>query len=170
MQDLEALHPQAPRLVPHAALPCSRFLGGRDPHPRNHPAGSLRGAPRPAPGLPAARWREDPSWLLGIDLYHQGYLWEAHEQWEACFFASVEPVHRELVQALIQLAAALIQEHRGRPRGVTILVAAVRAKLGRVIDATPPGARLAGLDPRRLLDGVDAHFAAGAPPPLLEVG
>jgi hypothetical protein len=170
MQELQALRPDAPRLVPDEPLPAYRFLGGLHPHPRTHPAGSLFGRPQPAPGLPAARWREDRSFLFGIDLYHQGFLWEAHEQWEACYFASADATHRALVQALIQLAAALIQEHKGKARGVAILVGAVRTKLARVVAATPDGGRLAGIDPRRLLADVEAHFGAGAPPPRIDVG
>lgn len=170
MRELEPVWPEAPRHVPDAPLPRYRFLGGLHPHPRTHPAGSLFGAPPHPPGLPPGRWREDRSWLLGVDLYHQGYLWEAHEAWEACWFAARDPAQRALVQALIQLAAALIQEHRGRARGVAVLVGAVREKLGRAIDAVAPGERLAGTDPRRLLADVDRHFAGGGPAPRIELG
>jgi hypothetical protein len=159
----------APRHVPDAVLPRYRFTGRPLPHPRTDAAGSLYGAPSHAPGLDADQWREDRSYLLGVDLYHQGYLWEAHEAWEAVYFASKDPVHRALVQALIQLAAALLQEHKGRARGVKLLVDAVRAKLGRAIDGVPPGGRLAGIDPRRLLAEVDAHFAAGGRAPRLDL-
>jgi hypothetical protein len=169
-RDLSPVWPEAPRHVPDAPLPRYRFVGGLHPHPRTDPAGSLFGAPAHPPGLPAERWREDRSWLVGVDLYHAGYLWEAHEAWEACYFAARDPAHRTLVQALIQLAAALIQEHKGRARGVELLVAEVRRKLGRVIAAVPEGGRLAGVDPRRLLGEVDAHFVKRARPPRVEVG
>jgi hypothetical protein len=72
-----------------------------------------------------------------------------------------------LLQALIQLAAALIQEHKGRRGGVVRLLAAVRTKLARVVAASPSPRRIAGLDPSRLLADVEAHFAGGAPPPRL---
>jgi hypothetical protein len=169
MRELEPVWPAAPRHVPDLALPRYRFVGGLHPHPRTDPAGSLFGAPAHAPGLAPERWREDRSWLAGVDLYHAGYLWEAHEAWEACFFAATDPAHRALVQALIQLAAALIQEYKGRARGVALLVAEVRRKLARVAAAVPDDGRLAGLDPRRLLADVDRHFAAGGPPPRLEL-
>jgi hypothetical protein len=169
MRELEPVWPGAPRHVPDAPYPRYRFVGGLHPHPRTHPDGSLFGAPAHPPGLPAERWREDRSWLVGIDLYHAGYLWEAHEAWEACYFAANDAAHRTLVQALIQLAAALIQEHKGRVRGVALLVAEVRRKLARVVAAVPAGARLAGLDPRELASDVDRHFAAGGPAPRLEL-
>jgi hypothetical protein len=167
MSELRPLWPDAPRHVADAPFPRYRFLGDLHPHPRRDPEGSLYGSPEPSPGLPAERWPEDRTYLFGIDLYHAGYLWEAHEQWEACYFASKDHAHRALLQALIQLAAALIQEHRGRTRGVEILVDAVRIKLQRAAVALPPGGRLAGLDPRALLADVERHFVDGAPAPRL---
>ena len=70
------------------------------------------------------------------------------------------------MQALIQLAAALIQEHLGREAGVRTLVAKVVRRLRSVADALPPGERLAGLDPGEVLAQVEAHFgpAAGRAP------
>ena len=174
--------PDAPRLVPDAALPASRYLGPPDPHPRRDARGSLFGHAAPAPGLAADRWRDDRTYLFGIDLYHQGYLWEAHEKWEAGFFAATAPGHRDLLQALIQLAAAQIQARRGRGAGVRILahavvrrlrsacepVAAASSPQAGATDRTPtptppapaPAPRLAGLDPRALLADVERHFAA----------
>lgn len=159
LPDLTPLRPDAPRHVPDAPRPAYRFLGELHPHPRRDPRGSLFGAPEHPPGLPAARWREDRSYLLGIDLYHEGFLWEAHEAWEACFFASKEAPHRDLVQALIQLAAAEIQAHCGVRRGVEILATKVLRRLDGAAAALPPGARLAGLDVRALRAAVAARFA-----------
>lgn len=184
MRDFAALHPDAPRLVPDEPLPRYRFQEGLHPHPRRDPRGHSFGAPMPAPGLPPGRWREDRSFLLGIDLFHQGYLWEAHEAWEAGFFATRDPHHRRLLQALVQTAAAAYQAHRGRGAGVRLLAGAAAAKLRDVADAAPPGARYAGLDVRSLLSQVERHFGPAldprssdedaartvGPPPRLEVG
>jgi hypothetical protein len=159
LRPLVPLRPDAPRHVPDAPRPAYRFLGDLHPHPRRDPRGSLFGAPEHAPGLPAARWREDRSFLLGIDLYHEGFLWEAHEAWEACFFASGDPAHRDLLQALIQLAAAEIQAHRGVRRGAEILAAKVLRRLANAAATLAPGARLAGLDPAALHGAVAARFA-----------
>jgi uncharacterized protein len=155
VQELAPLWPEAPRLVPGAPLPPYRFLGDLHPHPRRDPRGSLHGAPEPPPGLPPERWAEDRSYLLGIDLYHQGFLWEAHEQWEAVYFASADAAQRELLQALIQLAAALIQAHRGRGAGVRLLVAAVLRRLRPLAAA---GVRFCGLDVGALAADVERHF------------
>jgi hypothetical protein len=169
MHDFAPPWPDAPRLVPDAQLPLSPFLGGRQPHPRRDSRGSLFGLPVPPPGLPAARWREDRAYLLGIDLYHQGFPWEAHEQWEACLAASEDSGHRLLLQSLIQLAASLIQAHRKRRNGAQRLATAARAKLVRVVATTPEAGRLAGLDPRRLLAEVE-QYLGGAQPPRLVTG
>jgi GNAT superfamily N-acetyltransferase len=180
LPELEPVWPEAPRLVPDAAFPAYRFLGDLHPHPRRDPRGHSSGLPEPAPGLPAGRWRDDRTYLHGIDLYHHGYLWEAHEQWEACYFAATEPAHRELLHGLIQLAAAIIQSHRGRGAGVQILARAVVRHLRAAAAAVPEGGRLAGLDPRALLADVERHFGpvldpappadagtAGSPPRLV---
>jgi hypothetical protein len=118
----------------------------------------------PAPGLPPERWRDDRSFLLGIDLYHQGYLWEAHEAWEAGFFAAADPLHRRFLQALVQIAAAEYQAHRGRGKGVRILAGAAAGKLRTVAGATPRGGRVCGVDPHHLLADVERHFGPALDP------
>ncbi len=159
MNALQPLCPDAPRLVPEARLPRSRFVPELHPHPRRSPDGSLFGLPEHVPGLPPDRWCQDRSYRLGIDLYHQGYLWESHEAFEACFFAATDPNHRKLLQALIQLAAAELQLHRGIGRGVRLLTRRVVQHLDAVSAARPADARLGGLDPAALSRAVQARFA-----------
>lgn len=150
--------PDAPRLAPWLELPSRPFVPGRDPHPRRDPQGSLATAPEPGPGLPADRWEEDRSYLAAVDLYHSGFLWEAHEFWEAGWHHAADPTHRALLQALIQLAAALLNAHLGKSEGVRRLVERVDEHLHAVAAAVPEGARLAGLCPRALRADVRRHF------------
>ncbi len=164
MHDLTILVPGAPRYAPGAALPRTRFVPGRHPHPRRDPAGSLHGRPPHAPGLPPSRWRDDASYLLGIDLYHLGYLWESHEALEACWFAAEEPVHRDLLQSLIQLAAAELQRHRGLGAGVRTLATRLSMRLGRVADALGGDAELCGLRVPELRDACRRRFAGALAP------
>jgi hypothetical protein len=172
VEELRPLVADAPRLVPDVALPRVRFVPDLHPHPRRDPAGSLHGEDEPEPGLPAARWREDRSYLLGVDLYHQGYLWESHEAWEACYFAADDATHRDLLQSLIQLAAAELQLHRGVAAGVRTLAGRVALRLGRVVEAVGTDARLCGLAVAALHRAVLRRFrgalAAGGDP--LETG
>jgi len=167
MQELAPICLDAPRYLPEAILPRYRFVPGLHPHPRRDADGSLRGAPPHAPGLPAARWREDHSYLLGVDLYHAGYLWESHEAWEACLTAAREPAHRDLLQALIQLAAALLQEHRGHRQGAARLARSAARRLESTIAALPEGRKLAGTHPPSLLAQLRDHFDAGGPAPRI---
>lgn len=165
--------PDAPRRVPDAPFPAYRFVPGRHPHPRRDPRGSLHGAPEPLPGLPADAWARDTSYLQGVDLYHAGYLWEAHEVWEAVYFAADAPRHRALVQALIQLAAAELNAHLGKTPGVRFLAGRVLARLDEALPRG--GARLAGLDVGALRDAVARRFApvlddASATPARLVAG
>lgn len=107
--------------------------------------------------LPPERWREDDGYLWGADLYDAGFAWEAHEAWEAVWMGAAG-AQRELLQGLIQIAAAAVKLAQRRPEPAARLAARAAA-------------RLAGL-PRMM--GVDAPalaraLASGAPPPRLEL-
>jgi hypothetical protein len=93
--------------------------------------------PRPAEAAPLP---PDEALLRGIDLYHAGYLWEAHEQWESVWRASGDAVERDLLQALVQVAAALLKLREGNARGAGKLAARAKARLARV-----PGERCMGI-------------------------
>jgi hypothetical protein len=152
--------PGAPRYAPELPFPAYRFVSGLHPHPRRDPDGSLFGAPEYAPGLPPEHWAQDTSFLFGVDLYHAGYLWEAHEAWEAVFFSEPTPIQKELIQALIQLAAALLTAHLGRTGGVRFLAGRVVEKLDSVCWAVPEGQRYCGLDVWELRTAVRTHLRA----------
>jgi len=122
------------RYAPGRAFPPYAFLPGRDPHPTRDPAGHSFGHDEPAPPyLPPARWRENEPYLLGVDLYNHGYLWEAHESWEGLWHASkLDPRQALYLQALIQCAAAWLKIPMGQPVGVSKLSELALAKLGEV--------------------------------------
>ena len=61
--ELQPLWPDAPRFDPRLELPPYRFLPGYNDRPDDNHCN--------ARGFWAA-----------VDLYHAGYLWEAHEVWE----------------------------------------------------------------------------------------
>jgi hypothetical protein len=83
------------------------------PHPRQDPKGHAYGKPEETPDyLPPERWSENQLYLFGIDLYHQGYLWESHEAWESLWhLTDKEGVEGQYLQGLIQNAAALLKVH-----------------------------------------------------------
>jgi hypothetical protein len=110
------------------------------------------GAARPAeaPPLPPAQ-----AFLRGIDLYHAGYLWEAHEQWETVWRASRDPVERDFLQGLVQIAAAAWKGRSGNGRGAAKLARRAREHFARVGGECCMGVALAPLrafqgDPPRL--------------------
>ena len=155
MSDL-VVWPGAPRYGPDETFPPYRHVPGRTPHPVRDPDGHAHGAPEePVRPLPPERWREDAAFLRGVDLYHAGYLWEAHEAWEGIWRAAPPGPQRELLRGLIQLAAELLKAQLGNARGVRLLSAAVRGRLASI-----PGSRFMGLDLDALRRDVDACFGA----------
>lgn len=150
------------RLAPGRAFPPYAFLPGRDPHPTRDPRGHSYGRAEPEAGyLEAERWRENEDYLFGIDLYNHGYLWEAHEVWEALWHAAKhDPLQADLYQGLIQCAAASLKIPMGQPRGLSSLARLAVDKLERVARAT--GGEFMGLDLFALADDLCA-FAASEP-------
>ncbi len=124
-----------PRYAPDIPLPPYAYVPGQGlPHPVNNPRGHLFKSPDPAPlsldqlpNDPASRGRAlaallaaDPRWLHAVDLFNEGFYWEAHEAWEQFWHAlgRTTPDAR-FVQGLIHLAAAAVKIREGKPAGVT---------------------------------------------------
>ena len=135
-----------PRYAPDIPLPPYAYVPGHGlPHPVNDPLGHLFNSPEPAPlsldELPddpassrralAALLTADPRWLHAIDLFNEGFSWEAHEAWEQFWHAlgRTTPEAR-LVQGLIHLAAAAVKIREGKPAGVTKHAQRARELLG----------------------------------------
>ena len=128
------------RYAPGRAFPPYAFLPGRDPHPTRDPAGHSFGHEEPPPPyLAPERWRENEPYLVGVDLYNHGFLWEAHESWEGLWHVSKPDVRQALyLQALIQCAAAWLKIPMGQPAGVQKLSELALAKLAEVERAGSP--------------------------------
>lgn len=142
--------PAPPRYLPDRPLPPYAYVpGGPHPHPVRDPGGHSRDLPEPGP-LDPARWRDSDDYLWAIDLYNAGYPWEAHEVWEGLWRQADPGPDRELLQALIQLAAAAVQLRRGRPDGAARVIARARDHLAAAL----PGPRL-GVDLDALAAALD---------------
>ena len=165
-----------PRYAPDIPLPPYSYVPGHGlPHPVNDPGGHLFNIPKPAPlsldQLPsdptsrrravAALFATHPDWLYALDLFNEGYAWQAHEAWEQFWHALGRTTPKaRLVQGLIHLAAAAVKIREGKPAGVTkhtqrareLLGGAGAASVGGVGDG--PGfdaaAMTLGLDPASL--------------------
>ncbi|HMV65569.1 MAG TPA: DUF309 domain-containing protein, partial [Myxococcota bacterium] len=89
--------PAPPRLASDR-LPAERYLPGRGPHPGH---------------APDAR-ADDALWVAGIDRFNQRYYWESHELWERAWRRQPDGWARDLLQGVIQAAAAVVTGHLGR--------------------------------------------------------
>ena len=149
------------RYLPGRAFPPYAFLPGRDPHPTRDPRGHSFGHEEAAVEyLPPARWRENASYLWGVDLYNHAYLWEAHEAWEGLWHASkrdrIQALH---LQGLIQCGAAWLKIAMGQPNGVRRLSELALEKLQEV--ARDQRGSYMGLDLDRFLPEVRAFAESG---------
>jgi hypothetical protein len=56
---------------------------------QRNPAGHSFGPAEPKPSIDQEQdWHECLPYLWGIDLFNNGYYWEAHETWEAVWHAT----------------------------------------------------------------------------------
>lgn len=153
--------------------PYSYVPGHGQPHPVTDPAGHSFGhraeppiGPEELARLPvelAARQRALASilaanreWLFAIELFNEGFCWEAHEAWELFWnvLGRTTPEARG-VQGLIHLAAAGVKIREGRPQGVARHVERARELLSSGVEPGGPDDAVPGVL------GLDASSVAG---------
>ena len=182
----EPVWTDAPRYCPERALPPYRFVAGLNPHPTSDPGGHSVGVPEaPATASPPAAWRENASYLFGIDLYHQGYFWESHEAWEGLWRLLPRPdPQAQFYQGLIKNSAAQIKAHAGVWSGARALSEDARRHLSVTLDSGGCGSdgRYMGLHVASFVEQMDRHYgflwrgtgdasaALTGPPPRIALG
>ena len=151
--------PHQPRVrrLPDEPLPPYRYVPGQGPHPLRHPEGHSRD---PVP------LNIEHHWIRGLDLFDHRYYWESHEVWEAAWKALPEGPRRQMLQGLIQLAAATLKHHLGHARPASLLLGRADARLTAVIEAR--GAVWWGVDLSATLAGVRAFVQDGGNWPVIE--
>jgi hypothetical protein len=104
------------RYQPHRELPATAFLPGLTREARSaRPPGVAVHGEDAAPRCPAEDWRLDGEYLWGVDLYNNGFFWEAHEAWEAPWrVAERDGRQRLFLQGLIQCSAACLKARLGQ--------------------------------------------------------
>lgn len=129
---------ERPRLVPGMALPPYTYVPGRRPHPHTDPLGHRYGHDWPAAtSLVPERWAESSHYLIGADLFNEGYYWEAHEAWESLWHACGRTGNSAtLLKALIQWAVAGVKARQEIPEGVQAHTRRARELLEEVARAT----------------------------------
>jgi ribosomal protein S18 acetylase RimI-like enzyme len=154
------------RLLPEQPLPPYAYVPGKKPHPNTDPAGHSYGRPElAAEELAAEDWLANTAYLRGIDLFDNGFPWEAHEAWEAVWRATRQDrLQQMFAQALIQGAAALVKVAEGRPAGVRSLASRACEALDEIALATG-GARYMGVLPA-VIAGDLAAFVRSNPSSL----
>ena len=102
--------------------------------------------PPPSPRRPLRAG--DPHLCHGLDLFHHGFWWEAHECWETLWHGRDRGSGEGfLLQGLILLAAAHLQWSRGRLRGRDLLAERALARLHAAASNAPSDGHIAGLSP-----------------------
>lgn len=136
----------------HWALPRTRHRPGSGSEPDRDLLDDVVGA-CPANTDPGA-WASNPAWLYGWRLLAGGYYWEAHEAWEPVWQrATPNSRERLLVQAVIQLANALLKRQIGRERAAGRLLDHAGQLLAELARRGGDG-RLMGIDSAALGDMV----------------
>jgi hypothetical protein len=168
----QPIWPEAPRYWPTRPFPLYRYMHGLNPHPTEDPLGHSYESSHESVDRAFPIDATNPNYLFGVDLYNQGYLWEAHESWELVWQAATGQ-QREFVHGLILNAAALLKWHEGRVRGAVTHSQKAAACLERVVHAGHSA--FWGLDVPKFLKQMRAFYVplwngkplpAGIPPQL----
>lgn len=93
------------RYLPEASFPESPYIpGGALAHPDSVVAQDFI-------ALAGHKWKMNKCWLLGVDFFNHGYVWEAHEAWEYVWNAYGRKSEEALfVQAMIFCTAARVKK------------------------------------------------------------
>lgn len=120
MSQLSNSVPRPPRLLPARPLPPYSYVSRKFPHPMRDTKGHSYGLELPKVSLShEEEWRKCEPYLWGIDLFNNGYYWEAHESWEAVWHATGRSgATADFCKALIKFAAAGVKAREGRANGV----------------------------------------------------
>lgn len=81
-------------------------------------------------------WMTNECYLYSIDLYNYSFWWESHEGWEGIWqLCDKQSPKGRFLQALIQIASALIKRHQKRKAGLHSLANKALNNLKFVIDS-----------------------------------
>jgi predicted metal-dependent hydrolase len=112
------------------------------------------------------QWRDSPDYLYGVDLFNNGYYWEAHEAWEGLWRAAGKVgVTAEFLKGLIKLTAAAIKIREGRSVGAVHLAEGAIGHLEHVAasSGSPTYAGLEIASAIRTAEGIRSSVRDGTP-------
>ncbi len=155
---------EAPRYCPSKTFPAYRFTPGLNAHPTAQAHGHSYGhdiANEVTTHIPPEQWADNPIYLYGVDLYHQGYLWESHEAWEALWhLTDKEGPEGQFLQGLIQNSAAQLKVHLKQWKAARHLSHEAWERLYRVLesDACSMQHGFMGLPLAQLIQDMQTHY------------
>jgi len=161
-QELKPVWSDAPRFCTMRDLPEYRFAPWNFPHPIREEIGYTKGEFEVDEKINPDRWKECVAYLFSIDLYHQGYLWEAREQLKGLHaLAPKDSPESNLLQALYLNCSALIKAWRGDVRGLRKRSLAAHWRLSRIrAKGLAEGGRpFMGLDIADLIEQIRRYYS-----------
>jgi uncharacterized protein len=107
---------------------------------------------------------DEECWRYGLDLFDQRYLWEAHEVLEGLWHRLPKGTsERDLVQAIILAAGAVLKRHMGDERSSDLLV---NRAIENLVNVGAMTGRQFGIDTVRLTSDLEA-LRQGGPWPTI---
>lgn len=108
--------------LPEKPLPPYSFVPAYKPHPKISPDGHLYNqAEKTVSKLDPYFPFESFEYLRGLDLFNNGYYWEAHEEWEGLWNAhNKEGIIADFFKALIKISASAVKLRQQQPDGAKI--------------------------------------------------
>lgn len=149
------------RYCPDTPFPSYRHIPGVTPHPLRDPLGHSYGLEDEIEDaqLSPEMWRQNNTYLYGVDLFNFAYWWEAHEAWEGLWHQA-EDTYRLFLQGLIQISASLIKYHMRMLRPLRTLSTAGCDKLRQVIIEYGKNDNVyMGIDLTHFLELLDSFFS-----------
>ena len=149
------------RYCPQTPFPPYRHIPGVTPHPLRDPLGHSYGLEEDTLDvyLSPVMWRQNKTYLYGVDLFNFAYWWEAHEAWEGLWHQA-EDTYRLFLQGLIQISASLIKYHMRMLRPLRTLSTAGRDKLNQVsIECGLSVNDYMGIDLAAFMDTLETFFS-----------
>jgi hypothetical protein len=139
------------RHCPHLPLPQYRYVPGTRPkeeHRKDLPRLKFE-------NQSPEDWRKNEPYLYGIDLYHEGFYYEAHEVWEELWHrVGHHSPQGQFLKALIQLAAAQLKRKMNDERPTRRLLVSL-TKILRTLSSASQGETWMGLNLKKLIQACD---------------
>ena len=106
------------------AFPPYTYLPGHRPHPTRDPEGhGFEILTQGDAFLSLTAWESCEAYRLGVELFNQGYYWEAHEAWEQVWRTMGKHTHEgQFIQGLIKVSAAAIKIRQGHSKAARSLL------------------------------------------------